>query len=142
MSASLFRRLASIFYDTLIILALYVLVGFVIVSIYNITHENNFPGAFPLSISLSIFFSLSVLFYTYFWRSGGQTLGMRAWRIKIINSDTDKPITLTQCLLRCASAFFSIISFGLGYMWLLWDKQEKTWHDHASFTRIIHIPKK
>jgi len=33
------------------------------------------------------------------------------------------------------------VIFGLGFFWSLLDKQERTWHDMASLTRVVHIPR-
>ena len=53
------------------------------------------------------------VFYTYFWIvNDGQTLGMQAWKIKLIS---DEKLTPRVCLLRCAFSTFSFLLFGLGY---------------------------
>lgn len=49
-----------------------------------------------------------VSFYGYFWTLGGQTIGMKAWRLRVQNSDGNN-ISFTQALIRMSTS-----AFGLG----------------------------
>ena len=80
-------------------------------------------------------------FFAKFWRHGGQTLGMKSWDMRIVSSN-GKPITLIQCLLRIIAATLSILCLGLGYIWMLIDKDQLTWADRYSETRLIMTPKR
>jgi uncharacterized RDD family membrane protein YckC len=67
---------------------------------------------------------------------------MKAWGLSIANElKPQQQLSIGQCMLRVAIGFFSIGLAGFGFWWALWDKQEKTWHDHASFTRIVFNPR-
>ncbi len=47
------------------------------------------------------------VFYTYFWLANdGQTLGMQAWKIKLIS---EEKLSVRICLLRCAFSTFSFL---------------------------------
>ncbi len=133
-AAGVFRRLAAMLYDGLLLLALWMLTAAIAIGLNGgeaVSPNNPFMP--------SVLFLVTVGFYTYFWRRGGQTLGMRAWRIRLIN-DKAGPITGLQCALRCVSGIGSLVGF-LGYGWLWLDKERKTWHDRASVTRVIVLPK-
>jgi uncharacterized RDD family membrane protein YckC len=82
-----------------------------------------------------------VLFYGYFWRLKGQTLGMQAWRIRL-RSLKGEHITYRQVLLRCLGAFLSLGCFGLGYLWCLVDRHGRRWHDYLSGTELELLPKR
>jgi uncharacterized RDD family membrane protein YckC len=84
---------------------------------------------------------ISFLFYGWFWTHGGQTLGLRAWKIKVLTLD-QKPINWNQALLRFATAIFSWAFFGLGFLWILIDKKRRGWHDHLSKTALFFVPLK
>jgi uncharacterized RDD family membrane protein YckC len=84
--------------------------------------------------------SLIILFYGWFWRRSGQTLGMHVWYIKVVSKDGGKP-SWGQCLLRGLVGFVSIATFGLGYWWIWLDKQQLSWHDRASSTKVLQLPK-
>jgi len=79
---------------------------------------------------------ISFFFYGWFWTHGGQTLGLRAWKIKVLTLD-QKPISWTQALLRFAAAIVSWIFSGLGFLWMLIDKNKRSWHDYLSKTAVF-----
>jgi len=138
-TAPLYRRLAAMIYDGLIVIALYIMAGFILVGSYKaVTGE--FPGAFPASVDLSVLFIICFFYYTHSWMRGGQTIGMKSWRIKLI-SEYKPQMRLTQCMLRTGIGFFSLLIVGLGYWWALFDKRQRTWHDMASMTRIVYMPR-
>jgi uncharacterized RDD family membrane protein YckC len=73
-------------------------------------------------------------FFAWFWMHGGQTLGMRAWRLRLVATNGGA-ITWTQTVRRFAGAL------GLGYLWVLFDPQQRSWHDRLSGTHLILVPK-
>ena len=83
--------------------------------------------------------AVSFFFYGWFWTHGGQTLGLRAWKIKVLTLDK-KPISWGQALLRYATAIVSLGFFGLGYLWILVDKNRRGWHDYLSKTAVFFDP--
>lgn len=145
--AGLLRRLAAMVYDSLLLLGLlFVYAGIFAVSIPNWLASEPVPlgevaygpvgkALFQLSLAVII-----VGFFTYFWRRGGQTLGMRAWRLKVQTREGDT-LSIQQCLLRCLLAPFSMALGGLGYLWCLVDPTGQTLHDRLSATRVVTLPK-
>ena len=134
-NASALVRLAAFFYDALLMLAIWFVVGGIAVSINggeSLAHNNPFMP--------SIMFVVWVSFNLYFWRRGGQTLGMRAWRLRLL-STTGKPLTLTQSILRLVMAVPAFCCFYLGYLWMHFNEKGLTWHDKYSETRVIQEPK-
>jgi len=63
-------------------------------------------------------------------------LGLRAWKIKVLTLD-QKPINWNQALLRFTTAIISWSFFGLGFLWILIDKNRRSWHDHLSKTALF-----
>jgi uncharacterized RDD family membrane protein YckC len=95
----------------------------------------------PLRHVYQLFLLLVALaFFVGFWMHGGQTLGMRAWRLRLQNDDGGAP-TLKQLLIRFCVAPLSWSAAGLGFLWSLADPQRRTWHDLASGTAIVHEAK-
>jgi uncharacterized RDD family membrane protein YckC len=83
---------------------------------------------------------LIIVFYGWFWRKSGQTLGMQAWRIKLENLNGDQP-SWTQCVIRVLVAGISLAAGGLGFWWIWLDRDSRAWHDRASKTVLRSIPK-
>lgn len=154
--APLWRRLAAIFYDALLLLAGYFIVGGIYVGIASqlggFKHPNSgFSDAsstLPVDLlQLTLFpllLGLTILFFSYFWMRHGRTLGMQTWQLTIAPPTSDpkmliKP-TLRQCLIRLCFATVSMACLGIGFWWAIWDPQKKTWHDHGSKTHIYFNP--
>jgi uncharacterized RDD family membrane protein YckC len=129
-SASLIKQLAAMLYDGFLILAI-LFVATIIALLFNKGEAIESSPVFTLYLVLVIF-----LFYSWFWSKCGQTLGMRVWKIQIIN-DYGKNPAWQVCILRLVFAVFSMACLGLGYWWRLF--RPYTWHDKLSQTRIIDI---
>ena len=48
-------------------------------------------------------------------------------------------MTLRQSLIRCAGAMLSMLALGLGYLWILFDRDGLAWHDRISNTRLVMV---
>jgi len=125
----LWRRLAAIFYDVWLVAALWLL-GATIDTFVGAGSEGSHLG-------LQLYALLAPLvFFSWFWMHGGQTLGMRAWRMKLLSND-GTAVTLRQSLIRYAGAMLSLLALGLGYLWILFDRNGLAWHDRLSNTRLV-----
>ena len=83
-------------------------------------------------ILTSLWLLIPFLYFGYFWTKKGQTLGMKAWRVKAI-SNNNSDISWMQSILR----FFGAL-FGLGFLWMIADKEHLPLQDRLSKTRIIN----
>jgi uncharacterized RDD family membrane protein YckC len=82
-----------------------------------------------------------ILFYCWFWVNNGQTLGMQAWRIKLVTFSGGPP-GIRASVIRCLGALLSAACLGLGYLWCLVDRRGRYWHDYLSQTELILLPKR
>ena len=129
-----FRYLSAIFYDLILLIAVLLLAT-------AIFHALN-QGTVSILSSLIVFrlylVGVSFLFYGWFWTHGGQTLGLRAWRLRLVNHQ-QKDINWKQALTRYLTACIAWLILGLGIFWRLWQKDHKTWQDLSSKSYIIRI---
>ncbi|RVU86185.1 RDD family protein [Leucothrix sargassi] len=141
-AASFIKRLCAMFYDALLALSFVLVVGFfgmvVVQSVLGV--ENVEAGSIIAKVFFVFVLFLFFVFYGWFWTHGGQTLGMRAWKLKLVQNN-GAPVTWTQAFFRFCYALISWIPGGAGYLWMLIDKDKRTWHDKASRTHIINIKK-
>ncbi len=79
-------------------------------------------------------------FYTFFWRRSGQTLGMQAWRIRLIRAD-GRPLDVKTCLGRAVLGVLALFLLGIGYLWIPFNKRRLALHDLATGTRVVQLPK-
>lgn len=127
-------------YDTLLILPLFMASSFVLVALFGATDDVNHPTV-PVWVTRATWPVIVVLFFGLFWRKTGQTLGMQAWRIRVIPCSGDR-LSWGQVVLRCAGAAVSAACLGLGYLWPLVDRDGRSWHDRLSGSRLVLLPKR
>lgn len=143
---SLLRRLSAIFYDSWLILGLYFLTGVLLIAVRVLLQgpptegEHALGGGWQLPTFICMVL-VTLFFFAFFWVKNKQTLAMQAWRIELRDEATGGNITWQQALIRFSAAFVSAACFGLGYLWMLIDKEDKTWHDHASGSYLVLLPK-
>lgn len=126
------RRLAALAYDTLLLIALWLLATVPFVLIAGDTNRHWWLRALFQLYLLAVAFG----FLGWFWLHGGQTLGMRAWLLKLIAT---QPMTWRRALVRFAGAWLSL---GFGFLPVLWHRHRLAWHDGLSGTYFVLLPKR
>lgn len=137
---SLLRRLAAILYDTLLLIALWLAVNALLFALTGGKLAAPERPDWLLSVQRLALLGVPVWFFVWFWMHGGQTLGMRAWRLRL-EEVNGGPVRLNQAAMRCLAALISFAALGLGYLWVLADPEKRSWHDRFSGTRLVLVPK-
>lgn len=132
--ASLFKRLAVIGYDGLLLIAILFIATALTLPLNGGEAIKNGHPLFPFLVIY--WFIISFIFYGWFWTHGGQTLGMKTWNLQLISSD-HKKITWQQAFIRFCCAILSTLLFGLGFLWSLLNEKKSTMHDIFSNTILI-----
>lgn len=136
-NAGFFRRLAAMLYDSLLVLALLFLATTPFIALRGgEAVESSGNLLYQLAIAAVVF-----AFFVGFWSRSGRTLGMQSWGLQLETEDGHIP-SIATATLRFFAALVSLVPFGLGFLWQLWDKDRLTWHDRISKTRLIHYPRK
>lgn len=138
-------RLLALVYDLWPAVALWMLAGSLFVMAYTVAghavRENIAPYSSWQWALWGCCWLLTGLYATISWASGGQTLGMRPWRIAVVGVDGKRPAR-SALWRRYAVATLSLLAGGLGFWWALLDRDRLTWHDRASATRLVRLPKR
>jgi len=139
--AGLLRRLGALVYDALLVAALMMVTTALFLPLTR--GEAITPGSSGWLEYLYQATLLAVIvgFFGIFWTRGGQTLGMMAWRLKVLRED-GRALNWKDAVKRLAAAWLSAAVLGLGYLWILVDARRRTWHDRLSHTRVVLIPGK
>jgi uncharacterized RDD family membrane protein YckC len=132
----LFRRLAAIVYDALLLVAIQMIAAAPVVIVLGGPVTGGLRQLAFRCYLLAIVFG----FFGWFWTHGGQTLGMRAWRLKLVSADGSS-VGWAQSAWRFAAAFLSFGCLGLGFLWAAFDPKRLTWHDRLSRSRLILLAK-
>ena len=74
------------------------------------------------------------------WHFWAATPGKMLLRIKIVDANTEKPISDQQILLRIFGYMISTVIFMLGIVWISFDKRRQGWHDKIADTVVIVVP--
>lgn len=143
--APLWRRLVALMYDGFIVLAISLIYGTVVnVAFVNLTNtqlnEDYTPVVGGPLYLLGWYLSIA-LFYAYFWHRGGQTVGMKAWKIKVLSLQSNSTASWSSCFLRAAIGPISFFSLLAGYFWKWFDKDGHCLHDKLSGTKVVVVPK-
>lgn len=138
-------RLLALLYDFLPMVALWMLLS------TAFTFGYTYLGGHPARENIAPFSALQWLLWLCCWlatglyaitswRSGGQTLGMRPWRLKLVAACGAEPAT-GALWRRYTMGTLSLLAAGAGFWWAWIDRDGLTWHDRVSGTRMLRLPK-
>ena len=135
--AGLLRRLGAMLYDGLL------LAGVMIVAAIPLPF---FESAADVSVWVRTLIRIYLvlvcfLFFGWFWTHGGQTLGMRAWRLQLRRIDGQN-LTWSTAIVRFLGALLSWLALGLGFVWVAIDPQNRAWHDRLSKSIVVVLPRR
>ena len=143
-SPFLLRRLAAMVYDTLLVLPLIMASVALFMGARTLLWgpaADDTAAQLDANIVRLVALACTTGFFCAFWLKSGQTLGMQAWRIKLVDFSGETP-NARQGITRCVAAVLSATCLGLGYLWCLIDRNGRYWHDYISGTELILLPKR
>lgn len=131
-------------YDSFLLLAVWIAVTtlhvVVVRNLLELPAEEVGAGVMQVFTLRLLLVLAAFLFFAFFWRRGGMTLGMQAWRLRVQTAD-GAPINLRQTLIRFVVGAVALVPLGLGHWWVVFDGQRRSWSDIASGTQVVVLPK-
>ena len=125
MAPGLARRLASMVYEALLIFA----VAFFAAWIFFFASGGRDATRGFLRVELQAFIVIVLgAYFVWCWLRGGQTLAMRAWRIRLVG------VTPGRAVLRFLLA---LALLPLSILWALVDREGQFLHDRLAGTKLI-----
>lgn len=76
------------------------------------------------------------LYFLWCWVRGGQTLPMKTWKLRLTSADGGS-VSARQGAIRYLAAWLSLLCFGFGYLWAIFDRDRQFLHDRLAGTRLI-----
>ena len=151
--AGFIRRLAAMIYDALVAVAVGMLAALVITAVITALLESDvlskqgyehvndlIQGSFEYKLVIQVWVVLWVAaFFLWFWKHGGQTIGMRAWRLRMFNlhDDNIKPLGYGRLFIRLLASLG-----GLGTLLVLFDFTSKqSLQDRIAGTQVLVLSK-
>jgi uncharacterized RDD family membrane protein YckC len=95
------------------------------------------PAAWRAALQFALV-AMTAAYFTVSWARGGQTIGMRAWRTKVVSTDGGA-LPWPRALLRFALALVSLLAFGIGFAWCLFDTRHRSWHDIVARSELVRL---
>ena len=129
-------RLLALAYDLLPVLALW----FVVAAGFTAAHGDAVRGGALRLLESAVLWAVAAAYATLRWRRGGQTIGMRAWRLRVTDAAGGAP-GWRALWLRYLVGAIGLLAGGLGFWWAWIDRDRLAWHDRASGTRMRRIDK-
>ena len=136
------RRIIALVYDLLLLLGITIAYGAVVVLLRKMFGSNPIEATSGISsivIPLGLYLSYAA-FFGWCWLRKGQTLGMKSWRMQLIQIDGN-PVTIGTCIKRCLVTPLVVAAGGIGYWWCWLDKNGDSLQDRLTGTRVILLPK-
>ncbi|KUM03872.1 RDD family protein [Chromobacterium subtsugae] len=160
---SLLRCLASLCYETLVLVAIMLLVGAALTPLQLVLGQDSalLHALIQLGVAAALF-----AYFGYCWTRSGQTVAMKTWHIRLVAAD-GRLLGWQQALMRFAIAAMLFVglpvvsylgwqrSYGdhpavkwLALIWWLlpflaryYDKDKRHLHDRLAGTRLLVLPK-
>jgi uncharacterized RDD family membrane protein YckC len=136
-SAGFGRRFAALVYDSLLIAALLFVFTIVVVRLHGsaVTRESGEVWWYAYRAG-----EIAIIgaYYVLNWMRSGQTLGMRAWRLRTVD-ESGKPVELARAVHRFLCGLLAWTPAALGVLWLYLDPEHLAIHDRLSRTRVLHL---
>ena len=124
----LLRRLAAIAYDAFLLFALFFVATALILPFTG--GEAIAPGN---AMYLLYLLGVSYLYFGWCWTHGGQTLGMRAWHIRV-RTLQGEAVPWKAGSIRFLASLLSWGACAAGFLWAAVDAEHRSWHDRLSRT--------
>ena len=135
-----FPRLISYIIDWIIV-AMVALILFWIFGLFSFVTAEPVVSKNPFTSSHVIGGALAVLwwmvYYVYFWASSGQTLGKMILGIEVISATDGGRIGVANAIVRLFGYLVSFMILGLGFLWIIWDRNKQGWHDKFARTYVV-----
>lgn len=128
---SIRRRLVCMLYESLVVFSI-LLIGFLLPQIVL----SGFNFAPPPRVLWLHVVLLLLVYFVWCWLNGGQTLPMKTWKLRVVSCE-DGRLRPLQAVLRYLAAWPSILFFGAGIFWAVFDKDGQFLHDRIAGTRIV-----
>jgi uncharacterized RDD family membrane protein YckC len=92
-------------------------------------------------LASAVYLVVALVYYSYFEGGPtGQTLGKRAMGIRVYDfSSAGGPIGFGRGAIRFLGRILSSLACGLGYLWMLWDREKQCWQDKIATTVVVPV---
>ncbi len=136
-SAGFGRRFAALIYDSFLLLALLMIfTGAILIFTRRAVLPETY-GAWAYVYRAGLV-GVIAGYYILNWTRSGQTLGMRAWRLRAVTEE-GQALKPRAAVLRFVCGILAWPPAALGVLWLYLDPDHVAIHDRLSKTRVVRL---
>ncbi len=127
-------RLLALVYDAVIALALVLVISALALAVKP-DHRPVEPGSVAAALEFLALWATLGSYAVVSWRRGGQTIGMKPWRLQVLTAN-GLQVPWQQLILR-----YVVVSVSLGsvLLWCLFDAERRGLHDIVSGTVLVRL---
>lgn len=125
-------RVGASLIDTLLQLAVTMPIIYVIYGRLSVPGRT-FMGMGDFLISL-VFPAIAVI---AFWVYKSATPGKLAMSALVVDADTGTALSVKQSVIRYIGYVVSLIPFGVGFLWVAFDRRKQGWHDKMANSVVV-----
>lgn len=128
------RRLASLAYEAVLQIGIIGVLVLFPQAVLAMLLEQTLP---PAALWLHLF-GIELMYFSWFWSHGGQTLAMKTWKIRLLAQDGN-PLNFKQAVYRQLLCWLSLGCGGIGLLWGLFDRDGQFLHDRLLGYRLVAV---
>ena len=97
----------------------------------------NLQNSTPLFVFLTFaWVGLATVYFVVFHGMEGKTIGKWLLGLRVVGAER-RGITYRQAFLRSLGTVVSVAPLGLGFLWIIWSREKRGWHDFLARTWVI-----
>lgn len=135
--ANFAQRLVAFIIDTVLLWVVFFILSTILGGALSATDSSGIMAGVGI-LGILVFLVIGVGYYVFFEGSeSGQTIGKKAMNIRVLSTETGGSLGYGKAGLRYVGKIISSIPCYLGYLWMLWDQDQMTWHDRISASVVV-----
>jgi uncharacterized RDD family membrane protein YckC len=111
------------------------IVGVIVATIFHITLSD--PNSASYRAGNAFDFLVGAAYFIGFWTAWAASPGQRILKLRIVDANTQQPITLGKAVLRYIGLVISFFVCFIGVIWVAFDARKQGWMDKIAGTVVL-----
>lgn len=125
-------------YDLFPLIGLWIVATTLWVLVFHAVYDPQHPDPLLRALLSLWLLAVTAAYFTVSWMRVGATIGMRAWKMRLVRGDGSR-VGARVATLRFVLATLSLILLGCGFWYAWFDAERRPWHDRVCGTRTIRF---
>lgn len=125
-------------YDLFPLIGLWIVATILWVLVFHGVYDAQHPDPVLRTLLSLWLLAVSAAYFVVSWTRVGATIGMRAWKLRLVRDDESR-VDLRLAILRFVLALVSLAALGCGFWYAWFDPERRAWHDRVCRTRMTRF---